>query len=80
MVSYRGTIAAADDQTPAAAKITSPEKRIGFFIERLLTVHHHTESMTAAAKAHRKRFRVILNQRSQSLSLVYFHQIITLPC
>jgi hypothetical protein len=45
MVLSRGTTAATDDQTPAAAKITSAEKRVGFFVKRLLTVRHHTESL-----------------------------------
>jgi hypothetical protein len=80
MILSRGTTAATDDQAPATAKITSPEKRIAFFVKRLLTVHHHTESLTTATKAHRKRFRVTLNQRSLSLSLAYFHQIIACLC
>jgi hypothetical protein len=46
MLSIRGTTASTIDLTPAAANRISPENWPGFFAQRLLTVHHHTESLT----------------------------------
>jgi hypothetical protein len=45
MLSIRGTTASTIDLTPAAANCICPENRLGFFANRLLTVHHHTESL-----------------------------------
>jgi hypothetical protein len=72
MILIRGTTAATDDQTPATAKINTFEQRLGLFANRLLSDHHHAEPLTSATKAHRGRFRLMLNQRSHYLWLVYF--------
>jgi hypothetical protein len=48
MLSIRGTTASTIDLTPAAANRISPENRLGFFAKRLLTVHHHTESLATS--------------------------------
>jgi hypothetical protein len=68
----RETTAATDDQTLATAKINTFEQQLRFFANRLLSAHHHTELLTAATKAHRRQFRLMLNQRSLDLKLVYF--------
>jgi hypothetical protein len=58
----RETTAATDDQTLAIAKINASEQQLGLFANRLLSAHHHTEPLTAATKAHRRRFSLTLNQ------------------
>jgi len=51
MLSIRGTTTSTIDLTPAAANCISPENWLGFFAKRLLTVNHHTESLTAGGIA-----------------------------
>jgi hypothetical protein len=71
----RETTAATDNQALATAKINTFEQQPGLFANRLLSAHHHTEPLRAATKAHRRRFRLMLNQRSLYLQRVYFRWI-----
>jgi len=47
----QGTTGSTIDLTPAAANRISPENQLGFFAKRLLTIHHHTESLTTGGIA-----------------------------
>jgi hypothetical protein len=51
MLFIRGITASTIDLTPAAANRISPENWLGFFAKRLLSVDHHTESLTTGGIA-----------------------------